>query len=972
MRCSRRTRAWRRRRSRSSTLAADSWRTTSSRPFFPAYTDHGCAHVGAVLDAAVRLIPVDVWRTRVLTPSDAAVLACATLLHDLAMHVREHGFVELVSGSAGFAPCAWFDQPQGDRAADAPWPALWQSFRKEARHLTKSQLDRLLGSRHAGVPAVAFGEKTSVPENWAEADRLLIGEFLRRHHARLAHEIALNGFPGLRPNDFPRLHEQVPHLADAIGVVARSHNEPLRTVLAYLAYRHPGNQRPAGAVLPYLMGLLRIADYFQIDGGRAPALLLHLREPHSAQSLDEWRKHQAIAGISWDHQDPDGVYVDVLPSHGLRTHLQLSELLADLQREMDVTTAVLSETYPAAALSSLRLARRRVHTNLDKPSLHAQLGFVPRRAALRSAEDLFRLVIGDLYGDEPAVAGRELLQNAVDAVRERRRWEASGGVPSAGDLRDQEADVVVELRMHANGDAMLRVVDRGIGMRADTVVEHFLTAGASFGPAHDDAEALESGSAVAWMKAGRFGVGAFAAFLLGAEMHVRTRHVEAARGFSFTASLDRDLIQLDWTEDLPVGTEVTVPLSREVMADRSSDSLRRLLEQIAHYYVLDDPEVAFRLDDVDGGSQSVQPDFARVPTSLETPPPHPWRRIVPDGFDAVLWRPERHMSAVMSHNGIGVHAPKDTGFELRKPRGRYAWSRHALRIVRRPRLAVFDSRHRLGVSLNRYDLTSRVLPFEEDLLRSIGEDLVAHALAVGPEKHPLGADVGLEPVFTADGWVPLHGDLVTRHLDTELCALWTMLSEQPNERMARFVDDRAGGWDAFPNRAAPGWPADGEPRRRRMSVPTYEASMRTLMGSFNMVQTAQLALIPQTAAFAQVRERFQPNSLRLEVTALRLAEVPFACFARGRRDVVDRLLELACNLVVPDVDAVVLTVMRFRGDPESPPDPLAIPWTDLLGGPLERDAASRSARAAELCAAHPWLHELVDGWLSTQPIQPFL
>jgi len=766
-------------------------------PFFPAYTDHGCAHVQRVLDACVRLVPDDAWSAGLLEAADAAVLSCAAVLHDLALHLREPGFAALVTDATTHRPAVWFDARQDGRAPDVPWPALWQAFRKEARHVTQSQLDRLLGPAHRGIPAIAFGDPAPEPPDWTESDRILIGELLRRHHARLAHEIALHGLPGLDGDAFPRLAQTLPWLADAIGVVARSHGEPLRTAVAYLDYRHPGSLRPAGARLHYLMALLRIADYLQLDAERAPTLLLHLREPQSPQSLEEWHKHQAVAPIGWDHRDPLAFDVQVLAGHGLRTHLQLVELLDDFQRELDATTAVLSETYATPELAPLRLARQRVRSNIDAESLHAQLPYVPQRAALRNAEDLFRLVVGDLYGDEPAIAGRELLQNAVDAVRERRRWEAQHGAVADDRFHTQSEDVVVELRDDDDG-YYLRVADRGIGMTPATVIDHFLAAGGSYSPSTARDEELDSATAVGWMKAGRFGVGAFAAFLLGGEIRVTTRHLGESRGVTFVARLDDDLVRLDWV-DAPFGTEIVVPfsndLAREVVdsrrwaeeeSDESYYQLNVLASDIECYYVLPAPAVAFTVsyDAVERSwcSRGAVPDpFAPLPDA--------WRAIAPDGIERVLWKVDptplakRWDQPIVAHNGIVVaelhpDEQKETG---------YSWAEriHCL-LVHEPDIAVFDSAHRLGLSLHRYQLRDDALPFERELLEAVADDVVAHALVGGPRHHPLGNDVGLQPVYGAASWVPFHPTLIARHLGSELYVLW-IEKDTDRRAAARFL-----------------------------------------------------------------------------------------------------------------------------------------------------------------------------------------
>jgi len=71
------------------------WIEGSGLPFFPEYTDHGPRHLVQVMRTAEALINGPAWK--VLTPGDAAALIIAVLLHDCAMHLREDGFVQLVT-----------------------------------------------------------------------------------------------------------------------------------------------------------------------------------------------------------------------------------------------------------------------------------------------------------------------------------------------------------------------------------------------------------------------------------------------------------------------------------------------------------------------------------------------------------------------------------------------------------------------------------------------------------------------------------------------------------------------------------------------------------------------------------------------------------------------------------------------------------------------------------------------------------
>ncbi len=518
-------------------------------PFFPAYTDHGRHHIENLLVTAVNLVPIEVRSRQTLAPEDGAVFIAAALLHDLAMHVREEGFIELVSSNSR-PPLPWFRDDQPGHNRDLPWSVEWARFQQEAQHFTVSQLETLFGAPPPRIPSVAYSERGRLDANsWAPADYLLIGEFLRRHHARIAHEIATYGFPGLDDSMFPCLASSVPTIADIAGVVARSHNAALRLMLQYLEWQYPGVLQPAGSSAVYWMAILRIADYLQIDDTRAPLALLRLRDPRSPTSTLEWAKHGAVAKVIWNHRDPLAIYIDVSPHHTLETHLALKELLADLEREFDTSTAVLSELYGHVAavpaqrdpsgqtLPPLRLARQRLRSNLSEPSLRARLPFIPERAVLSSADDLFRRLIRHIYGNNPVVAGRELLQNAVDAIRERRRQFLGDTVGAM--LSEDGAHVAVEMTTGSSREQLFTVRDAGVGMTPEVVIDYYLRAGASYSPSPDQLADLDPHIVPEVVKAGEFGIGALAAFLLGSRMYVTTRHRTAAAGISFEVRPDK-------------------------------------------------------------------------------------------------------------------------------------------------------------------------------------------------------------------------------------------------------------------------------------------------------------------------------------------------------------------------------------------------------------------------------------------------
>jgi hypothetical protein len=535
--------------------------------------------VNAVINDMWRLVPSDVKSSGVLIATDAACICLAGMLHDLAMHIQPVGFLELATGQWS-SPLTEFRQKH---YGDLPWPSLWEKFLDEAKRFDDRALNNLLGPRpdNGDDPLAAqrwsIRDPVAINSNlWDQYDRLVIGEFVRRHHPRLAHEIAWKGFPGIHDKSpltgFPAPGDWLDkRLADIAGVVARSHGMSIRPAADDLKQTYGSRHRPANVLAPYQMALLRVADYLQIDTERAPTVLLHLAQPESPVSIHEWAKHKATLPPLWDsHDDPEVTQFDVEPEHGLRTHLQLRGLLAGLQREMDHSAAMLSETYGSqreANLQRLRLSKTRAYHNLDHNDLLERLPYVARDVKFTTASAaVLDLLVRPLYGNNPNVGIRETLQNAVDAVRELKAYLQRHPDQRAAYIADESAaEVRVSVEQDASGAWWCEVRDRGIGMTEDIVIEYFLRAGASIrnSPAWKAEFAGDQGRAV--LKTGRFGIGALAAFLLGKEIHVSTRRIGSSTGLAFTAALATDPIVIEKRKDLPTGTTIRIPLDQNAV-----------------------------------------------------------------------------------------------------------------------------------------------------------------------------------------------------------------------------------------------------------------------------------------------------------------------------------------------------------------------------------------------------------------------
>ena len=188
---------------------------------------------------------------------------------------------------------------------------------------------------------------------------------------------------------------------------------------------------------------------------------------------------------------------------------------------------------------------------------------------------MLKLLVRPLYGNEPAYGIRELVQNALDAVQELWALRAKHPDLKVPQQIEQDADVEVWLSdQDETGHALLTVSDRGVGMTVDVIKNYYLKASASFRYSDEwrkefetDPPESEGGSRVRSRvpRSGRFGIGVLAAFLLGDEIEVATKHVLAEKGIRFRTSLSSGPISLDFDNDdsLAVGTTVKVRVDRE-------------------------------------------------------------------------------------------------------------------------------------------------------------------------------------------------------------------------------------------------------------------------------------------------------------------------------------------------------------------------------------------------------------------------
>ncbi|MFJ5528681.1 ATP-binding protein [Streptomyces sp. NPDC093261] len=484
----------------------------------PDFTVHDISHVDALWETADLVC----GRQVTLNPAEAYVLGCAFVLHDAAMGAAAYGtsvretlgekrWRDLVSVAYYRREGCWPDQEQ----LNAPPTEIANACRA-----------------------------TAIRETHAEQARRLVDHPWRSstgNEIHLIEEVQLREVYG-----------------PLIGELAASHWWPVDRLAG--EFRHTIGSLPwqpsEWTIEPLKLAcVLRLADATQIDSRRAPTLLFSLRNPQGV-AREHWRFQEHI---SRPHLSGDRVRYTSLrpfPSHEAASWWLALDYLRGIDQELKSVDSLLHD------LGRDRLAARAV-TGVDSPERFAELfrvqGWRPIDAAIKIT-DVPALVKGlggeQLYGDEPEVAVRELIQNAQDAVQARRA------------LQPGFADGRIEVRLtETDGCWCLEIRDNGIGMDEETLIHGLLDFGKSGWNTTSIRNGLPGLADGGFQPSGRFGIGFFSVFLLGDQVELITRRYDSstqdARRLAFDGPSHRPLLTPLPTQDwVAEGTTVRVRLKK--------------------------------------------------------------------------------------------------------------------------------------------------------------------------------------------------------------------------------------------------------------------------------------------------------------------------------------------------------------------------------------------------------------------------
>lgn len=445
----------------------------------PDLTVHDISHLDALWEVASQITGPNFS----LTPAEGYVLGGSILLHDLAMSVAATpGGVDAIKKDI-----RWRD-------------SLFAFFRaNESREPTEQDIES--------------------PK--PEAKQFALFSLLRQSHAENAERLAFSQFGVNQPPQYliedTELRQTYGRI---IGQIAHSH----WWSLAEIEKRF---DRPIGAphwapsawtIDPLKLAcILRAADAAHVDARRAPSFQKIFSNIGPAS-----RPH-------WDFQErlnksyvSDDALVftsgQVFSVDEVNAWWLCLDTLRMVDSELRGIDSLLSDRGMA------RFAAKRV-AGVDHPERLAQYiqttDWHPIHAAVHLSDlpNIIRSLGGEeLYGKDPAIPLRELIQNSNDAIRARRCYEGRA---------DNFGEIAVEL-IEDSGNFLLRVQDDGMGMSKRVLTQYLLDFGTSFWAKPQVQEEFPGLLSSGFRSTGRYGIGFFSVFMASDRVKIVTRRPDAA------------------------------------------------------------------------------------------------------------------------------------------------------------------------------------------------------------------------------------------------------------------------------------------------------------------------------------------------------------------------------------------------------------------------------------------------------------
>lgn len=417
-------------------------RSVTIRDTFPLYTRHDEQHIFNVIKLMENLLSE---KLKDLNRDEAAMLILAACCHDIGM-----------------------------------------SCSQEKEELLKSEQMKKYLNTHASEYLKAYASGGNEPVITDDIFR----NFLRSiHHERIGK--LLN----------PIWESALDNLYNNLIWVCQSHGKSCSKIEATIP------ESESEADLRLCAVLLRLADILDFDTTRAPQAIYdycgleQAESPEAKKSKEEWDKHIASKGFHFESVKKRDVPYE-LPyravCHSMQTEQAVNRYLDWVDRELtDCSTTLRKDETDWKNLVLPDKVKRSIRS---KGYMSGQYLFT-----LDQSQVLNLLGGEELYSD-PAAFVRELLQNAIDAVRTREAFDREAK------RNGWKPQINIRTWTDKDGD-WFRIEDNGTGMTKEIIENHLLKVGSSYYNSDEFKKEKRLNCVDDYTPISRFGIGILSCFM---------------------------------------------------------------------------------------------------------------------------------------------------------------------------------------------------------------------------------------------------------------------------------------------------------------------------------------------------------------------------------------------------------------------------------------------------------------------------
>jgi molecular chaperone HtpG len=492
---------------------------------FDEYTVHDISHIDSMLDSLDWIIPDST--KQIMSPADWLMTTLSIYFHDLGMLVTKREY---------------------ENRSQSDFPR----YRDETLFAGPNGEDYRLKVASLGSD---------------RAERFLYQEFVRHKHAeRVRAWVAgttrfdLGHTPDAASQIDKLLAPLGPLFRRDLGLICESHHlNDLGELTKYKPSQPYGNSDSETVNLQYCAVLLRSADLLHITSNRTPSVTFKTINPTDPISQEEWAKQQAVTRV---RSKPGLNDEGVADEHAVRDTIEVNAYFTNETGFFGLTS------YLVYAANQLRQSNEWVTTTkkqnfakhefpwrkIDDTQIETE-GFIREsfEFTIDQAKILDLLTGHTLYNDTRVVI-RELVQNAIDAIR--LEWYQ----------KSPETEGKVQIHWDSQGHA-LTVIDNGTGMTQEIISNFLLRVGTS---RYQDPEFKKQYPS--FTSISRFGIGVLSTFMIADSVDITTCHPgdDKARRLTLRSVHGKYLIRLLEKTDgavaavAPHGTQFTLRIRPSV------------------------------------------------------------------------------------------------------------------------------------------------------------------------------------------------------------------------------------------------------------------------------------------------------------------------------------------------------------------------------------------------------------------------